>query len=112
MTEDKLPRGHAYIRMRNRGYRIDIDWPEWDSDEAERMMRAVMKIATETPDDDTGDAASLLEEDARKLVSNTGKALNESVSRAAVQMLYNGACPDCGQPGAAVCDSCMEERRR
>lgn len=26
--DDKLPRGHAYLHMRNRGYRIDIDWPE------------------------------------------------------------------------------------
>lgn len=44
MKNDKLPRGHAYIRMRNRGYRIDIDYPEVDSEQAEQIIKAVMKI--------------------------------------------------------------------
>ena len=44
-TDDKLPRGHAYIRMRNRGYKIDIDYDELDSAEAERIIKAVMSIA-------------------------------------------------------------------
>lgn len=41
-NDDKLPRGHAYIRMRNRGYKIDIDYPELDSAEAELIIKAVM----------------------------------------------------------------------
>jgi len=41
---DKFPRGHAYVRMRNRGYKIDIDWPAIDSPEAEEMIKAVCEI--------------------------------------------------------------------
>ena len=45
-TDDKLPRGHAYIYMRNRGCAIDIDYPEVDSEEAARILEAVMAIIT------------------------------------------------------------------
>ncbi len=45
-----LPRGHAYIRMRNRGYKIDIDYPELDSAQAERIIRAAMAIVREEAD--------------------------------------------------------------
>ncbi len=44
---DKLPRKHAYIHMRNRGGVIDIDYPEVDSPEADRIMKAVMAILRE-----------------------------------------------------------------
>lgn len=44
---DKLPRGHAYIHMRNRGGKIDLDYPEMDSPEVARMMKAVMAILGE-----------------------------------------------------------------
>jgi len=43
-ANDKLPRGHAYIRMRNRGCAFHIDYEEVDSAEAERMMKAVLEI--------------------------------------------------------------------
>jgi hypothetical protein len=43
-NDDKLPRGHAYIRMRNGGYKINIDYPEVESSEAERIIEAVMAI--------------------------------------------------------------------
>ena len=50
-NDDKLPRGHAYIRMRNRGYRFDIDYPELDSEQAERIIKAVIAIFREGPTD-------------------------------------------------------------
>lgn len=42
--EPKYQRGHAYVRVRNRGYSVDIDFPEVDSPCAERMIKAVMEI--------------------------------------------------------------------
>ena len=45
-NDDKLPRGHAYIRMRNRGYSIDIDFPETNSEQAEQAIKAVMAIVS------------------------------------------------------------------
>ncbi len=47
-----LPRGHAYIRMRNRGYKIDIDYPELDSAQAERIIKAAMAIVRNEAFDD------------------------------------------------------------
>jgi hypothetical protein len=47
MENDKLPRGHAYIRMHNRGYKIDIDYPEVDSEQAERIIKAALEIVAE-----------------------------------------------------------------
>ncbi len=49
-ANDKLPRGHAYIRMRNRGGSIDIEYPEIDSDQAARIMEAAMAIVREDLD--------------------------------------------------------------
>jgi hypothetical protein len=46
-NDDKLPRGHAYIRMRNKGYKVNIDYPEVDSAAAERLIKAVMEIVKE-----------------------------------------------------------------
>ena len=46
-NDDKLPRGHAYIRMRNNGGYIHIDYPEVDSPEAERMIKAVLAVLKE-----------------------------------------------------------------
>lgn len=40
----RLPRGHAYIRMRNRGHMIHIDYPGVDSDQAARMIDAVLAV--------------------------------------------------------------------
>jgi len=63
MDEDyKYPRGHAYIRMRNKGYRIDVDFPAARIDvetvirvqfrrervarlDAERNLRIVRRLA-------------------------------------------------------------------
>lgn len=39
---DKLPRNHAYVHMRNRGYSIHIDFREVDSEIAEKMIKAAM----------------------------------------------------------------------
>jgi|GEM_PF-4651838 len=44
---NKLPRGHAYIHMRNRGYSIDLDYRELDSEEAELAIKAVMSIVAQ-----------------------------------------------------------------
>lgn len=41
---EKLPRGHAYIRMRNKGVRVHIDYVDIDHEQAERMWEAVMAI--------------------------------------------------------------------
>jgi len=57
-NDDKLPRGHAYIRMRNRGYKIDIDYPELDSAQAERIIKAVMLIAREDFTDEAATATT------------------------------------------------------
>lgn len=46
-NEDKLPRGHAYVRMRNAGYKIDVDFPEIDSECAQRMIEAAMRVFRE-----------------------------------------------------------------
>ena len=45
--KDKPPRKHAYIHMRNCGGVIDLDYPEVDSPEVDRMMKAVMAILGE-----------------------------------------------------------------
>jgi hypothetical protein len=46
-AEEKLPRGHAYIRMRNKGASVNIDWAEVDSETAEKAIQAVMAIVRE-----------------------------------------------------------------
>jgi hypothetical protein len=51
-ANDKLPRGHAYIRVRNRGYRIDINYPELDSAEADQAIRAMLAVVTEDSADE------------------------------------------------------------
>lgn len=43
-AEKPLPRGHSYIRMRNRGYCINIDFMEIDSHIAEEMINAAMAV--------------------------------------------------------------------
>jgi hypothetical protein len=45
---DTLPRGHAYIRMRNDGATMHIDYPDVDSAEAARMIQAIMDIFKES----------------------------------------------------------------
>ena len=40
----KLPRNHAFIHMRNRGYGMDIDYEMVDSPEAKEMMEAACAI--------------------------------------------------------------------
>jgi hypothetical protein len=43
IEEKKLPRGHAYVRLRNKGYSIHIDFCEVESAVAERCMRAALE---------------------------------------------------------------------
>ena len=43
----RLPRGHAYVRVRNRGYSIHIDFTELDSAIAEKMIKAAMDVYRE-----------------------------------------------------------------
>lgn len=50
--DEKLPRGHAYIRMRNRRYSIHIDFREIDSDLAQRMSDAAMATYREAIEKD------------------------------------------------------------
>lgn len=45
--EQRFPRGHAYVRMRVDGYSVDIDYPTISSDQARRIMDAVMRIVRE-----------------------------------------------------------------
>ena len=49
-NDDKLPRGHAFIHMRNRGYKIDVDYPETDSAEAESVIKAIIAIVSASSD--------------------------------------------------------------
>ena len=46
-TTDRLPRGHAYVRVRNKGYSIHVDFPAVSDDVAERMIEAAMKVFRE-----------------------------------------------------------------
>jgi hypothetical protein len=46
-ADDKLPRGHAYIHVRNHGETIHIDYPEIDSAQAGRVIDAAMAIVRE-----------------------------------------------------------------
>ena len=39
---EKLPRGHAYIRIRNNGFSVDMDFRDKDVPFVERMLRLVM----------------------------------------------------------------------
>lgn len=40
----KLPRGHAYIRLRNRGTTIHFDMPSVDDPIAKKMMDAALAV--------------------------------------------------------------------
>lgn len=68
-SEPDLPRGHAYIRMRNRGYKIDIDWPEMDAPQAQRMIEAVMAIMTAEDEKDNA-AADQLRDAAKEMLAS------------------------------------------
>jgi hypothetical protein len=46
-NDDKLPRGHAYIRVRNKGQAVHVDYRELDSPEAERIMNALCALLKE-----------------------------------------------------------------
>ena len=41
--EDRLPRGHAYIRFRNKGYSLHIDFPEKEVPWLEYLMKQAMR---------------------------------------------------------------------
>lgn len=42
MPEEKYPRGHAYIRIRNAGFSVDLEFRDKDVPFVEEMMRLVM----------------------------------------------------------------------
>ena len=73
---DKLPRGHTYIHMRNRGYAIDIDYLEIDSLQAEHMIKAVLAIMNEE-DAAAGLERSLDKSDTVIPQQQMGKGLHE-----------------------------------
>ena len=46
-NDDKLPRGHAYIRVRNKGQAVHLDYRELESPGAERIMKALCALLKE-----------------------------------------------------------------
>jgi len=56
MNDGKLPRGHAYLRMRNRGYTIEIEYMEVDSEQAERAIKAAMAVVRDHTEPEVADA--------------------------------------------------------
>ena len=42
MKEPKLPRGHAYMRFRNDGYSIHVDFPELKLEWLNKVIRDAM----------------------------------------------------------------------
>lgn len=47
-VKNRLPRGYAYMRFRNKGYSIDVEFPRTDEPLVELVMQKAMQVLRES----------------------------------------------------------------